>query len=300
MENKQKQTLIVAVAVLVVALIGGASVYMRKEAQIKALASEKTMLASQLQTRNSLMVELEDTFTEIENSLTFVREKRNALTIDNTEGVKDQKKELAANVKLMDEMLFESAKKIEELEAKLKKSGVNSRAFEKRIAVLNKNIEDQNSQIAELKQMIEQKDFQLAEFQTKVDEMNVAMTVQNDSLARESQRLVSRTNQINVGHVAYGTFKELKEKGVLVREGGLLGIGSSKQVNQNFDPEYFTQVDIRDTKIVPLHSKKAQVVTEHPSDSYQLIEENGEIAYLQIDKPDEFWKISKYAVIEVK
>lgn len=300
MEKKQTQTIIVAAAVLVVAFIGGAYVYTQKEAQIEALTSEKTELFGQLQTRDSLMVELEDTFTEIENSLTFVKEKRSALSIDNTEGVKDRKKELVADVKLMDEMLFESAKKIEELEAKLKKSGVNSRAFEKRIAALNKNLEDQNAQIAELKQLVEQKDFQLAEFQTKVDEMNTAMVIQNDSLVRESQRLVDRTNQINVGHVAYGTYKELKEKGLLVREGGLLGIGSSKGVNQNFDPEYFTTVDIRDTKIVPLHSKKAQVITEHPSDSYQLIEENGEIAYLQIDKPEEFWKISKYAVIEVK
>lgn len=300
MEKKQTQTIIVAAAVLVVAFIGGAYVYTQKEAQIEALTSEKTELVGQLQTRDSLMVELEDTFTEIENSLTFVKEKRSALSIDNTEGVKDRKKELVADVKLMDEMLFESAKKIEELEAKLKKSGVNSRAFEKRIAALNKNLEDQNAQIAELKQLVEQKDFQLAEFQTKVDEMNTAMVIQNDSLVRESQRLVDRTNQINVGHVAYGTYKELKEKGLLVREGGLLGIGSSKEVNQNFDPEYFTTVDIRETKIVPLHSKKALVITEHPSGSYQLIEENGEIAYLQIDKPEEFWKISKYAVIEVK
>jgi hypothetical protein len=42
------------------------------------------------------------------------------------------------------------------------------------------------------------------------------------------------------------------------------------------------------------------VISEHPVSSYSLVEENGQIAYLQIDNPEEFWKISKYAVIEVK
>lgn len=300
MEKKQTQTIVIALVIFVVAVLGGAYIYSQKEAQIKALVSEKTELAEQMQTRDSLMTEMEDTFNQIESNLTFVKEKRSSLSIENTEGVKDQKKELVADVQLMDQMLHESAKKIEELEAKLKKSGVNSRAFEKRIAALNKSIEDQNTQIAELKQMIEQKDFQLAEFQTKVEELNTEMVAQNDSLLRESQRLVDRTNEINTGHVAYGTYKELKEKGLLTREGGLLGIGSSLAVNQNFDPGYFTTLDIRDTKIIPLHTKKAQIISEHPNDSYQLVEEDGQIAYLQIDKPEEFWKISKYAVIEVK
>lgn len=300
MDKKQMKTVIIAAAIFVVAIIGGVYVYTQKEADLKSLASEKSDLFQQMQMKDSVMNDMENTFAEIEKNLTFVREKRSQLSIETGEGVKNQKEELVSDIALMNTMLAESSKKIEDLEARLKKSGVNQRAFERRIAALNESINSQNSQIAELKQLVEQKDFEIAEFQTKVNELNEAMTVQNDSLNRESGRLVAKTNELNTGHVAYGTYKELRDKGLLDKEGGFLGIGANKVVNNNLDEDYFTSLDIRDTKIIPLHTKKALVISEHPSDSYSLIEEEGQIAYLQIDNPQEFWKISKYAVIEVK
>lgn len=300
MDKKQVKTIAIAAAIFVVAIFGGVYVYTQKEAQLKSLNSEKTALYEQMQAKDSLMNDLENTFNDIENSLTFIKEKRSNLSIEEGEGVKDQKKELLADITLMNTMLEESSKKIEELEAKLKKSGVNMRAFEKRIAALNKDINTQNTQIAELKQMVEQKDFQIAELETKINEQNEFLASQTDSLTKESQRLVERTNELNEGHVAYGTYQELRDKGVLTKEGGFLGLGANKVVNNTFDSDYFTTLDIRDTKIIPLHSKKAQMISEHPADSYSMVEEDGQIAYLQIDNPDEFWKISKYAVIEVK
>jgi predicted nucleic acid-binding Zn-ribbon protein len=300
MDKKQVKTIVIAAVILVVAIFGGVYLYTQKQAQLKSLSSEKTALFEQMQAKDSLMNDLENTFSEIENNLTFIKEKRSKLSIEEGEGVKDQKKELLADITLMNTMLEESSKKIDELETKLKKSGINMRAFEKRIAALNSDISTQNNQIAELQQMIEQKDFQIAELETKITEQNEFLANQTDSLARESQRLAERTNELNTGHVAYGTFQELKEKGLLTKEGGFLGLGSNKVVNNQFDEDYFTTLDIRDTKVIPLHAKKAQVISEHPTDSYSLVEEEGQIAYLQIDNPDEFWKISKYAVIEVK
>jgi len=300
MDKKQVKTIAIAAVIFVVAIFGGVYVYTQKEAQLKSLNSEKTALYEQIQAKDSLMNDLESTFSEIENSLTFIKEKRSNLSIEKGEGVQDQKKELMADITLMNTMLEESSKKIEDLEAKLKKSGINMRAFEKRIAALNNDINTQNTQIAELKQMVEQKDFQIAELETKINEQNDFLASQTDSLTNESQRLVERTNELNEGHVAYGTYQELKEKGLLTKEGGILGLGANKVVNDSFDSDYFTTLDIRDTKIIPLHSKKAQMISEHPTDSYSMVEEDGQIAYLQIDNPEEFWKISKYAVIEVK
>lgn len=300
MDKKQIKTLAIAAVVFVVAIMGGVYVYTQKEAQLKSLDSEKTALFEQMQAKDSLMNDLESTFSEIENSLTFIKEKRSNLSIKEGEGVKDQKKELMSDISLMNTMLEQSSKKIDELEAKLKKSGINLRAFEKRIAALNSDINTQNTQIAELKQMVEQKDFHIAELETKINEQNEFLATQTDSLTNESQRLVERTNEMNTGHVAYGTYKELKDKGLLTKEGGILGLGANTVVNNQFDDDYFTSLDIRDTKIIPIHAKKAQVISEHPADSYSMVEEDGQIAYLQIDNPDEFWKISKYAVIEVK
>lgn len=52
------------------------------------------------------------TFDEIEQNLTFVRNKRAEIVTIPQEGVKNQKEILVADVKLMNEMLEESSKKI--------------------------------------------------------------------------------------------------------------------------------------------------------------------------------------------
>ena len=104
-------------------------------------------------------------------------------------------------------------------------------------------------------------------------------------------------------HKAYyasGSYKELKEKGVLAKEGGFLGLGQNTTLSSNVDNEDFTQIDITKTDTIPVHSKKVELITEHPKGSYKLVENNGEISYLAIENPSEFWRLSKYMVIETK
>ncbi|NJK86297.1 MAG: hypothetical protein HC906_10320 [Bacteroidales bacterium] len=45
--------------------------------------------------------------------------------------------------------------------------------------------------------------------------------------------------------------------------------------------------------------KKWSLKQRHPDGSYKLIEEEEKVAYLEITDPSEFWRISKYAVVEL-
>jgi uncharacterized coiled-coil protein SlyX len=172
--------------------------------------------------------------------------------------------------------------------------------LEERIAALTENLNSQNEEIAELKRVIGEKDMNLAELSTKIDDMNKVVTSKTDTINFKQKQITDRVNELNTAHVAMGTYKELKEEGILAKEGGVLGLGASRAIQENFDNTHFTTLDIRTTKTIPLHTKKAKVISEHPDNSYSLVEEDGQIAYLQIENPAEFWKISKYAVIEVK
>lgn len=300
MEKKQSRTIIIAAVIVIAGAIAAIFVYTKKQTEIKDLLAEQANLTEMIQEKDSVVNDLMSTFDEIENNLKFIREKRSQLSLEQPEGGKNRKQVLLEDISLMNTMLEESSKKIAELEAKLKKSGLNLRAFEKRIASLTENIETQNAQIAELKQIIEQKDFQMAELTGKIEKMGMEIAQQADSIDYKNQVITDKVNKLNTGHIAYGTYKELEDKGILTKEGGIFGIGASKTLQKNLNEEYFTTLDIRESTIIPLHSKKAKVISEHPVDSYSLIEEEGQIAYLQIDNPESFWKISKYAVIEVK
>ncbi|HEY3369866.1 MAG TPA: hypothetical protein VGK10_03395 [Prolixibacteraceae bacterium] len=299
-KKTQLATIIIAGFILLVGIVGGVYVYNQKEAAINSLMAERDHTNLMILQKDSIANDMENTFNEIEANLKFIKEKRSKITMIQSEGGKNRKQLLVEDVKLMDNMLEESEKRIAELEGKLKKSGLNLKSYEKRLQALNENIASQNTEIAELKKTIEDKNVNLAELNTKVETMDVDMKKQADSITYKQQVIVERTNKLNTAHVAMGTFKELKAEGILDREGGVLGLGSTKEIQENFDSQHFTDLDIRNTKTIPVNAKKAVLISEHPVSSYSLVEENGQIAYLEIKDPQEFWRISKYAVIQVK
>jgi len=299
--QKSQLTIIIVAALILIGVIGG-GVYMlnQKNDQIQTLVTEKTNLNQTIQKRDSVVNDMESTFAEIESNMTFIKEKRSQMATLQTEGGKNKKQLLVEDVKLMNTMLEESSKKIAELQEKLRKSGLNVKSYEKRLQALNETIETQNTEIAALKKEIEGKNASLAEYDTKVKTLNTNIQQQTDTINYKQKVIVDKTNKLNTAYFTLGNFKKLKEEGIVSREGAILGVGGGKAIQGNFDPKYFTAVDIRQTKTIPLNVKKAVVISEHPSSSYKLVEENGQIAYLQIEDPAEFWRISKYAVIQVK
>ena len=303
MENTQKTqlaTIIIAGFILVVGIVGGVYVFNQKEAQIEALMVEKGNLNTTMQLKDSVLNDVEVTFAEIEDNLKQIKEKRTQISMVKSEGGKNRKQAIVDDIKLLDTLLDENNKKMAVLEQKLKKSGLNLKSYEKRLQTLNATIESQTIEIADLKKMVEDKNVNLAELNTKIGTMDLNIKNQADTITYKEKVIVDKLDKLNTAHVALGTFKELKAEGILDRDGGILGVGGSKAIQENFDPKVFTELDIRKTKTIAVNAKKAVVISEHPSSSYSLVEENGQIAYLQIDNPAEFWRISKYAVIQVK
>ncbi len=303
MENTKKTQLAIIIVAAALLIIGGFAtmhVLNQKDAQIQSLTMEKGNLNLAVQKKDSVVNDLENTFTEIEDNMTFIKDKRNQISMMQAEGGKNKKQMIVDDVKLMNTMLEESSKKMAELQEKLSRSGMNLKSYEKRLQNLTATIESQNNEIAGLKKEIEGKNANLADLNTKVQNLNTNIQQQADSINFKQKQIVDKTDKLNTAHFALGTFKELKKEGILDREGGILGIGGGKAIQGNFNSKYFTDLDIRKTKTIKLNAKKARVISEHPSSSYKLVEENGQIAYLEIENPEEFWRISKYAVIEVK
>ena len=303
--NKNKKsriaTAVIASIIVIIIVFAGVSIYKNKTSEINSLQTENVNINQELEERDSLVNEMVTAFNDIEDNLKFIKEKREMLSIENEkEGRRDQKQAIIEDIKLMNEMLEKSSAHIEDLEKKLKRSGIEMSSFRKKIENLNKNIEDQNTQIAALQQQIEDRDMMLATLNQKVDTMSFEIAKKTDTLAQKQELIEEKTYQLNKGFVAYGTYKELEENGVLKKDGGFLGLGKHKSLQENFDQQYFTELNIQDTKSIPLFSHKAKVISEHPDSSYSFIEEDGVIAYLEIEDPEEFWKISKYAVIEIK
>ena len=105
--------------------------------------------------------------------------------------------------------------------------------------------------------------------------------------------IAQQSDEMSSAWYVFGTKKELKAQNIITKN----GIFSKSQILQaDFNRDYFVKIDIRNTKSIPLYSKKATILTSHPKGSYSIKEENGN-KIITISDPKEFWSISKYLVV---
>ena len=138
----------------------------------------------------------------------------------------------------------------------------------------------------------------------EIDTLKEQLASTNSSLATlidmyrdKSQLADMQRSEMNTAHYMIGTAKELKEKGVLTKEGGVVGIGGVNKLNMTTLPKHqFTVVDVTATPEIVLGAKKAKLATAHPDGSYRL--DGG--SKLLITDAEKFWSVSKYLVVVVE
>lgn len=125
---------------------------------------------------------------------------------------------------------------------------------------------------------------------------NVDESVDEESIEGSSD--VDNSNNINnatssnsnMCYYVYGTIKELREQNIL----------SGDIVNtQTKNLSYFTEIKGDESKVIKLYSKKAEVYSRHPEDSYELSLDNNGNYMLNIINPGQFWKYSRLLVISI-
>jgi chromosome segregation ATPase len=259
------------------------------------METQKNTLTETITARDSVINEWMSTFNEIEKNLSLIKEKEKVITLNsaNVEFSKDRKEQILEDIKYINSLLEQNKKKIASLNAQLKKSGGTIKALQTKIAELEASMKQSETEIADLKTALADKDF-------KIDQLNAQMTDMQTTIEKKDEEIVNRTAELNKAYFATGTFKELKEKGIVTKEGGFIGLGQKKSLIENFPDSAFTQINLAETKTIPVNSKNAKLITEHPSGSYEFIRgTNNIIESIDIKDPIKFWKISKYAVVEL-
>lgn len=290
-------TAIIALILLVVAGFIVNSMYTNEQKKHAAIVENQKHSFTQLLTsRDSVINEWMLTFDEIEKNLSTVKEKENIITMKSSdkEFSKDKKQQILKDIEYVNALLDQNKKKIASLTAQLSKSGGTIKGLQAKIDELETTMKQRETEIADLKTNLTKKDFEITELNTKMSDAQVAIAQKDDKISKQ-------TAEINKAYVTYGTYKSLKARGLVSKEGGFLGIGKKEQLHQDFSDSLFKQVDITEIKSIPVNSKGAKLITDHPSSSYTLVrDKDNKIASIEIKNPDEFWKISKYAVVEIK
>ena len=293
--NSSSKSIAVIFIVLIIIGVVLYSLYSREHKKLLTIMEDqKVSLTDKITERDSVINEWILTFSEIEKNLATIKEKEKIITISSSdvEFSKDQRDRILEDIKYINSLLDQNKKKIASLNAQLKKSGGTIKALQIKITELEASMKQSESEISDLKTTLAEKNFE-------IEQLNEEMTDMQVTIDQKEAEIVNKTAELNKAYYAYGTFKELKAKGLVTKEGGFIGLGKKISLIENFPDSAFTLINITETKIIPVNAKDAKLITEHPAGSYELIRRNGLVESVEIKDPAKFWKISKYAVVEL-
>ncbi|MFZ2341235.1 MAG: hypothetical protein WAW07_16115 [Bacteroidales bacterium] len=298
-EGRSKGVLITAIISLAILLglgLLGWSMYKKDHnAQLALMEDQRVTFTQELTQRDSTLNDWLTSFDEVEKNLRMIKEKEKLITVNSagTEVSADKRNQIMEDIKSINTLLDENRKKIAALNSQLKKSGGTITGLQTRIAELETSMKTYENDIALLKATLDNKNFE-------IEQLNETMVALNDTLNMKVETINTQTYMLNQAFLVAGTYKDLRDKGLLSKEGGFLGIGRKESLTDSFTDSIFTEINITELKSIPVNSKKVRLVTEHPAGSYELVrQDEDQIASIAILNPEEFWKISKYAVVEL-
>ncbi|MEZ4685229.1 MAG: hypothetical protein R3B47_03950 [Bacteroidia bacterium] len=83
-------------------------------------------------------------------------------------------------------------------------------------------------------------------------------------VTEQSSKIDYQTKALNTAYFVTGTKRELKDAKVIDSEGGVIGMGSTDKLAENFDRFlHFQKIDITTLEEIPVNSRKAELLTIH-------------------------------------
>lgn len=264
-----------------------------RQAEIDNSNRQKDSLASIINERDSSLNDFLTSFNDIEKNLDSIAHKQTSINvnIDNQgELNKSSKERINDNIAAINQMMNDNRNMIDQLNKKLKNSGMKIAHFEKMIQTLNEQIAQKDRELADLNDKLNGLNQEVAQLHTSVDTLTQVSS-------KQAKTIDDQTNSLHTAYYVIGKSKELQTMKVIDKTGGLLGIGKTPRLSSNIDNEKFTRIDYTKLSSIPVGSKQAKFVTAHPADSYTLTKEKDKVVSIEITNPEKFWSASKYLVV---
>jgi len=258
--------------------------------QMTQLLNENDSLINQIKRKNSELDAITTNMNQIETNLASIR--RNEYVIDSLRKVGGLKQEEKINqlIKEIDKYVDDNRKKVNVLERQMRNTRTESIG-------LARLVEQQKRAVLEKEQQIESL---MGTITNLRQELLYTINTKNAEISDKQRLLEEKEEVMNTVYYTFGSRDELVERGVIRKEGGVLGAGKAFKLASRFEPKYFNKVNMRNVNQIDIGIvDKKNVITTHPADSYYFIKASGR-TILKIVDFQKFWSISKYLVIETE
>ncbi len=284
----------IIIALLIVPFFVGCN-----QKELKQLKEQNQQLTVMAQEKDSSINDFIGALNTIEENLEIIKQKENIIAVNAENPNQSQKQKIASDLTSINNLLEQNKLKIEELNKKLNNSWYQNSKLGKLTARLKAELETKEGEIVILNNKVAKLNIEVESLNGKVTELNGTVLALNTENEDKAKQIENATNNLNTAYYVFGTSKELKEKSVISKDGGFIGIGKTAVLNKDFNTKEFEKIDITKTTTIPVIGKKISLVTNHPSSSYK-VEGAETVEGITILDPVEFWKSSKYLVVTVR
>jgi hypothetical protein len=304
---KNKKTIPLSYGILIIAVIAIAAavlVYVQYDQKKKFIATTEEFNAAKESYVMSVFDRIEANLAKITEKESMIRqgftsndnnsnlnpEERIQAEIDYIQSLIDENNELIANLN----------QQIDEKDSRLNKYENTVKDLKSRITEYQENV---NLLVAEKEAL----QFNLSETITaknrlsaKVDTLSNEIVLKSNEVLDQKRLVVEKEAALNTAYYAVGPYKTLRDKEIIQKEGGFLGINRETTLTGNPDEDLFHEIDIRDISKIPVFAKKCEIITGQDPSSYELEYKDDQLTWIKITDTEKFWKKSKYLVIVIR
>ncbi|MCA1758280.1 MAG: hypothetical protein LC658_00785, partial [Bacteroidales bacterium] len=194
-------------------------------------------LKTETQEKDSTIEVFLNDFSEIQANLDSIKKMEMLLTgADEAERVmKDSDKEkILSDIATINGLLRDNQELIASIRNRLNNTNLKTGRLEEMVnklemqsKTLEENLKVKDMEIARLGEQVEGKNMDISQLELKIDQMTTFRSQLRDSLQMQEAEL-------NKAFFTVGSISELKDNGIVEREGGILGIGSTPVIKKDF------------------------------------------------------------------
>ncbi|WKK74089.2 hypothetical protein QYS49_20030 [Marivirga salinae] len=286
---KTKITLLPVIVLFIISSCGVKKENEALKAQLEKVKTENEAFKNKSKKLENSIEQYKKTLQEIDKNLQLINSdvKMTANLKKELKTDKDVKTKILNQIKSISLNMQNSKLKIQALDASLnelrKKYGNQSED----VLALNRELKTAAQQLIE-----QEKEFNLMKSNLESDMEGLEEAYQEQlRIAQDLKEILDRAFYYS------GTSKDLKDKGIVEKEGGFIGIGRVKVLKANASESLFDKISKEKTDSLVFDSKSLKMITDHPADSYTLKESPEKMVLVITDKKS-FWKNANYLVVQ--
>ena len=256
-------------------------------ADIALLKSQMEQMELDAQLKDSIVNESLSFFNEIQENLLAIGVKEESVRQQSgdTEIANNEREMVLNEIRQINNLRTDNAKKMTQLQDQMKNSGMKIIELEAMVNRLIQQLADKDAEIQSLQKELEQKNKDFARLFDAYQEKDYQIDLMKEDM--------------NTAYYVYGREKELLKNEVISKNKGFVGIGKKVRLKEDFNENYFTKIDKRSKKDFLISGDKIELISTHPTSSYDLIPV-GENTKLVVKDAKGFWKVSQYLIVVVK